>query len=305
MELNKLAIVIPTYNAGNLWLQWLLMYSNQTVKPAVAIVVDSSSSDKTPELAANSGFSVINISKGEFDHGFSRQLGLKLANDVEFIVYATQDAIMADKNVIEKLLLPFSLADIGIVFGRQLPRKNADAIETHSRVYNYPAVASIKSYEDRQTFGIKTAQNSNAFAAYRNKTLVDIGGFPSKTIMGEDVLVAARALQKGWKIAYQPLAMVYHSHPYTILQEMKRYFDIGVFHAQNSWLLKDFGKAEGEGKRFLISEMLFLWEKEPWLIPEAFLRTIGKYVGYKLGTLEKKLPNAVKKKLSMNTTYWA
>lgn len=37
----------------------------------------------------------------------------------------------------------------------------------------------------------------------------------------------------GWYNAYCAEAKVYHSHNYTILQEVRRYFDTGAFHAMS------------------------------------------------------------------------
>jgi len=51
---------------------------------------------------------------------------------------------------------------------------------------------------------------------------------------------------------------VFHSHDYSFLDEFKRYFDIGVFHTNTSWLQQTFGGASGEGLRFVISEMRYL-----------------------------------------------
>ena len=83
---------------------------------------------------------------------------------------------------------------------------------------------------------MKTAFNSNSFAAYRRKALKDVGGFPINTILSEDMYVTAKMLLKNWSVAYCADAKVYHSHNYTIWQEFKRYFDIGVFHAKEAWI---------------------------------------------------------------------
>ena len=76
---------------------------------------------------------------------------------------------------------------------------------------------------------------------------------------------------QNYALAYVADATVYHSHSYTILQEFKRYFDIGVFHKRESWILKEFGKAEGEGGKYVKSEFTYLLNKKAYLkIPEFF-----------------------------------
>ncbi len=40
-----------------------------------------------------------------------------------------------------------------------------------------------------------------------------------------------------------------------LVQEMKRYFDMGVFHASEPWIRQELGGAEGEGLKFVVSEV--------------------------------------------------
>jgi rhamnosyltransferase len=158
---------------------------------------------------------------------------------------------------------------------------------------------------DKETYGVKSIFISNSFAAYRRSALEQVGGFPSNVIFGEDTITAAKLLNANWKIAYVAEARVYHSHEYTLLQELKRYFDIGVLHSREAWLMEDFGKASGEGLRFVRSEVAYLWRVRRDLIPTALLRTGLKLFGYRLGKLEKKLGNNIKRRLSMNRGFWA
>jgi rhamnosyltransferase len=133
---------------------------------------------------------------------------------------------------------------------------------------------------------------------------MEVGGFPKKLILGEDMVVAARMLHAGWRVAYQADAQVHHSHAYTIQQEFKRYFDIGVMHQDQQWILEEFGKPEGEGGRFVRSELAYLMRHAPWLLPSAVIRTIAKFAGYKLGQHSRYLPLLIKRSLSMHRGYW-
>jgi len=133
---------------------------------------------------------------------------------------------------------------------------------------------------------------------------MQVGGFPTGTIFAEDQIVAARMLLQGMTLAYVAGAQVRHSHNYTILDEFRRYFDIGVFHSRESWMLKQFGYAGGEGARFVRSELSYLQREAPAQIPSALLRTVLKLVAYRLGALERALPVNVKKRLSMHPRFW-
>jgi rhamnosyltransferase len=100
-------------------------------------------------------------------------------------------------------------------------------------------------------------------------------------------------------------ATVFHSHDYSVLEEFRRHFDIGVFYQRAHWIKEAFGRAEGEGKEFVLSEFRYLLSNASHLIPSAMLRTVMKYVGYRLGAAEALLPLWLKYFLSMHKGYWA
>jgi rhamnosyltransferase len=85
--------------------------------------------------------------------------------------------------------------------------------------------------------------------------LIAVGGFSSQLIFGEDTVTAGSLLLAGWKIADVAGAQVYHSHACTLRQEFKRYFDIGVLHAKQPWVLREFGQTGAAGRRFVRSEL--------------------------------------------------
>jgi len=175
----------------------------------------------------------------------------------------------------------------------------------HLRLFNYPSVAHVREKKDGKTYGIKTVQLSNSFAAYRKDILIQTGNFKDGLILGEDVYTGAKILDAGYVLAYVADAKVYHSHSYTPLQEFKRYFDIGVFHKYESWILDKYGKAEGEGVKYIKSELKYLIDHHAYhLIPSFFIRNGMKYLGYKLGHNYTKLPYWLIKKLSMHYRWW-
>ena len=60
----------------------------------------------------------------------------------------TQDAIPADKYLIDELIKPFENKDVYMTYARQLPKKNCKYIERYTRAYNYPGKSVLKSKED-------------------------------------------------------------------------------------------------------------------------------------------------------------
>ncbi len=296
-------VIIPTVNAGVHWAESLGQIVAQSIGPEV-LVMDSGSTDGTVSLATSAGFAVRSIPKADFNHGGTRQLAVELLPDAEIIVFMTQDAILADNHALSRLIAAFDDPQVGVAYGRQLPRPQAGLIESHARLFNYPDKSHAATLADRDRMGIKAAFSSNSFAAYRRSALQAVGGFPRDIILGEDTFVAARMLLAGWKVAYQADALVFHSHGYSYVQEFRRYFDIGVFHHREYWMLTAFGKPEGEGGRFVRSELSYLRKNAPWLIPSALLRTGLKYLGYRLGRIEGRLPVSLKRVLSMHRGFW-
>ncbi len=299
------ALCVTTLNAGKAWNDWLAALKSQTLQPACTLVIDSSSTDDTPALARAAGLSVVTIARSDFNHGGTRQWAVEHLGDYSNIVFLTQDALLAHPDALSTLLDALHASpDIGAVYGRQLPHYGATPIEAHARLFNYPAHSALRSLGDRAQFGIKTAFFSNSFAAYRREALHAIGGFRRNLILGEDTIAAGQMLLAGWRIAYCAEAQVRHSHHYGLRNEMARYFDIGVLHQREAWMLEQFGRAEGEGLRFIRSEWAYLARHAPWLVPEAGLRTLLKYLGYRLGRSEQRLSPAWKRRLSMQPGYW-
>jgi rhamnosyltransferase len=298
------ALIIPTLNASA-WLDELLpAVARQTVQPDVVLCVDSSSEDDTRERFEKAGSAIRIIGRSDFDHGGTRQQALDTLSDVDHVIFMTQDAFPSDEHAFANLIEPFQDPTVGMVYGRQLPRRAATAIEAHARLFNYPP----QSHEDdRNTLrrrGIKATFCSNSFAAYSVTALKEVGGFPEGCIFGEDAIVATRMILAGWKKSYASGAQVYHSHSYSFAQDFRRNFDVGVMHAQHASLWLQEAMPASEGFRFVRSELMYLARHDPRYIPSAFIRSALKLLGYSLGANYQRLPKRIIRSLSMNRNFW-
>ncbi|MEX2593385.1 MAG: glycosyltransferase family A protein [Anditalea sp.] len=301
----KIILYIPTLNAGEKWPMVVKSLRAQTYPISQVVIIDSGSKDHTLADHFTEGFEIIEIDKRNFDHGGTRHMAVEKYPDADIYAFLTQDAILANDQALEKMVRTFeSDPKLGMVYGRQLPHKGAKEREAHARLFNYPPGSQIRSLPDADKYGIKTISCSNSFAAYRKTAYREVGGFPSGTILGEDVIIAGKMLLKGWHMAYLADAQVYHSHYYTLKEEFKRYFDIGVFHATNLWIFENFGKAESEGFKYLKSELSYLLKNNVWVLPKAGLSVFAKLLGYKMGLLHHKLPLKLNQSFSMHRAYW-
>ena len=228
----KVDVLIPTYKPGNMFGNIIKRLIKQTVDINRIIVINTEEAywdheyeDLTDKLEVH------HISKADFGHGSSRN-ALASYSDADVIVYLTQDAKPFNQFLIERLIAPLSKDDkVFCSYGRQLARGDAIEIEKFTRAYNYPHSSSVKSAADLERYGIKTYFCSNSCAAYLREEFENLGGFDTECNFGEDTILAAEIIKAGGNIAYCADAIVYHSHNYTIMQQFRRNFDIGVMHA--------------------------------------------------------------------------
>ena len=301
-------IVIPTFRPDREKLSSMLdrLYT-QTRKPGTIIIVNTGREYWDTELEKKyPSLRVIHIREEEFDHGETRNLGWR-AGDGEIVVFMTQDAMPADENLLENLCRHFEndpAACTGAVYAKQIPDENCSWLEKETRAFNYPDRMRVGSSETVAEYGIKAYFCSNVCAAYRRHVLEEAGGFDRPCIFGEDMLAAADMIHNGYRILYDPEAAVIHSHTYTLRQQFRRNFDIGVCHARNSWLF-DTVPGTGEGVRLVKSlAVKSIRSFHPGALPEIVLVTGAKYAGYRLGKSWKRLPKSVVKRFSANEKFW-
>ncbi len=302
--LSHVGVIIPTFDAELHWSQLQSALARQGLTTDQILVIDSGSADRTVFLALQAGYKVVQIAQREFNHGGTRQIACSYFPQAQVLLFLTQDAIPATACAFASLCQAFERSTVGAAYGRQLPRPEADPIERHARLFNYPAVSELRTLAHRETLGLKAAFLSNSFAAYRRSALEAIGGFPCDVILAEDSIAAARLLRAGWQLAYVAQAAVIHSHAMSFSKEFTRYFDTGVHHCREAWLLQEFGSAGGEGKRFVLSELRYLRKTAKLDIPAALLRTGSKWFAYQLGRREKFLPLRLKRQLSASSNFW-
>jgi rhamnosyltransferase len=296
------SILIPTYQAESSLRALLEILCRQRLDQFEIIIVDSSSTDRTREIARSFSVEARVIPKHQFDHGGTRTYLGKLAKG-DVLVYLTQDALPQHDSTVPTLVSKLMAEErIGAAFGRQIPHKNATPFARHLREFNYPSESRERTFEDRARHGIKTLFCSNSFAAYKRTALDAIGWFKGGLLMGEDMHACAKMLKQGFHIAYVAEATVFHSHNYSLGQEFKRYFDLGVFFRKERWILQEYGTAEGEGLRFIRSELSYLIRSGfAHYIPLSLLRVLAKGAGYRLGHFSPYLPGKVMRWASMHS----
>lgn len=281
--MSRISLIVPTLNAEHELPVLLDAVMSQTRVPDEILIVDSSSDDKTVELAESYvGVRTMTVRRKDFDHGGTRQLALESVRG-EYVLFLTQDAVPADECYVENLLVPFEDSSIAMVSGRQLPKPDARRFVQLVQKYNYPPESNVRTVRDIERLGIKACFASDACSAYRRVAVEAIGGIPRPCSTNEDMLAAIRLLRKGYKVSYAADACVFHSHSLTFQEQYQRNYAIGVFLEEHANELR-VGSEVGEGIKMaqsILSQLIR--EKSPLESISFVLDCIARFIGNRQG----------------------
>lgn len=281
----SIGIVIPTYQAAHHLSHCLLKLINSSLKPRI-LVIDSSSTDGSAEIAKKMGAEVIVIPKQEFNHGLTREMGRKYLN-TSILVVLTQDVYAQSEKMLENLIAPLLDGRAAASYARQIPHEGAGILAAFPRYFNYPAESHVRKIDEIDRYGSYMFFFSNACAAYFNKALDEIGGF-SSVQFGEDTLAAAKLLHHGYSIAYVADAVVHHSHDYTLEQEFKRHYQMAKARYEfRDWIVSGGGDHK-RGSQYVLALLKVLKKEKPQLIPYALVQSFVKLLGYQCGKINSK-----------------
>lgn len=299
----KISVIILTLGAAETLPSQLAALKTQTVAPCEIIVVDSSSSDRTVDIARNAGCRVVAIDRNDFGHAKTRNLGMKLVTG-DIGVFLTQDAMPADNRFLEALCSPIYQGECSAALARQLPRPDASPIEKFSRSFNYPEVSNFRQLTDVGRLGVKAYFFSDSASALSVSVFRQVGGFEVGTIVNEDMVLCSKVLHAGYRVAYVAEAQVVHSHNYSLQALFGRYFDIGYFFYQAQGLL-DGAKTTAEGLRYLAGLCRFLLSNAAgqW-IPRALAEVVIRFIAFRIGYFGSRLPRGLCKRMSGQAAYW-
>lgn len=228
--LPLVSVVIVTRNAGTSFGETMGSLKKQSAPFAFEVViVDSGSIDGTPEEAASRGFRVHRIHPAEFDHGHTRNFGAALATG-SIVVYLVQDALPADEHWLEALTAPLRESDaVAGSYGRVLPRPNANALLRRSVLAEANAsearriqrLAAGERFLDLDPEERRLRANfNNVSSAVRKDVLARLPFRRGR--FAEDLGFGRAALEAGYSLAYEPEAVVLHSHEYGAREMFRR-----------------------------------------------------------------------------------
>ncbi len=110
--------------------------------------------------------------------------------------------------------------------------------------------------------------------------------FSENIIRGEDKEFAKRLLLAGWKIIYQPEAIVYHAHDFTLISAFRTSVDIGTALSQDAGMPRSKNWIAGRLEYF-VKETIYMASVKKWWkwIPYSILYEMCKLSGVIVGWL--------------------
>lgn len=212
----EIVVVIPNWNGSDMIAQCLRSVLAQTQKTDI-VVVDNGSVDASIAIIEKD-FPSVHLIKLPINTGFSggvnRGIEYALKHRYDAIALLNNDAT-ADKHWLKYLVDELQTDDsIGIVTSKIM---KADKVHLDSTgdFYNTWGTATPRGRDTKDTGKYDTREEvfggSGGASLYRAELFRDIGIFDEDFFAYyEDVDISFRARLVGWKVIYEPGALVYH-----------------------------------------------------------------------------------------------
>jgi rhamnosyltransferase len=189
------------------------LFAATALAPRQVVVVDSGSTDATLAIARSFPTTLIQIRPEDFTYGYALNVGVASV-DAEIVATLSAHSLPAGPDWLRLLIEPFRQPIVAGVYGRQLPRSNATPLELLGMRLTGVLSETPAVLAKRPLF-------SNANGAFRRSLWLE-HPFDEDVRGAEDIAWVRTMQERGYLIAYQPSAAVYHSHGEPILKHLSR-----------------------------------------------------------------------------------
>lgn len=197
---RSISIIIRTKNEERWIAQVLRSVFSQNYEDFEVIIVDNESIDKTIEKAKQFNVHKI-VTCREYLPGKALNMGIKEARG-EYIVSLSGHCIPVDNQWLQKLCGNFDDQKVAGVYGRQEPMSFTSDSDKRDLALIFGLDRKIQTRDSFFHNANSMIRKDIWLGLHFDETLTNI----------EDRVWAQEALKKGYKIAYEPEASVYHYH---------------------------------------------------------------------------------------------
>lgn len=296
----EVSILIPTRNEGrNIAACLDAIFAQQCAFDFEVVIADSGSDDDTLTVVRRYPVRIHALPSASFYHyAKKRNQAASLVNS-SYLVFLSADAVPTSQQWLEHLISSFSDPLVAAVYGRQLAKSSATLERQLTLESVYGEQRMVKSSADQERLGFRYYHFSTVNAALRRSVWRELP-FPEDLKIFEDVGIAKRILDAGWKIVYEPRAAVFHSHNHDAAGLFRRYFDAGVVWRQlGIWNKTTRASLMREGWRLVRNKLTSnATASRRSDVAPALARDLAKCSGLLLGLHEHWLPMAVKRRAS-------
>jgi rhamnosyltransferase len=224
--MSQVSIIIRTKNEERLLRKCLEgVFLQETTHVFEVLMIDSGSTDGTLEIARQfPQVRIHEIAPEEFNYGRTLNLGVQLTKG-DYVVVLSADCVPENKQWLNELIDPLLHdATLAATFARQIPWPRCRLYERHRIEQQFPTEPNVKRSADRgpSKFSIVF---SNACSCIRRSCVEETPFEPVKS--AEDRVWATAMIDRGFGIAYTPLAVVRHSHSWSLAFVYNKGFKVG------------------------------------------------------------------------------
>lgn len=226
---RKVSFIIPTYNGGEELSNLLVhLFGQKGLRELEVIVVDSGSTDGSPEKAEYFGAKVVHIRKEDFTHCYSRNMGAQNASG-DYFIFTTQDATPTGPWWARRMLEPLEQGKVVVASCIEKPKEDAElhyrmSIWSHHLVFlGLDGTDKIGTLpEDQNHITLRQNGNLNDIAcAVRSDIFMK---YRYQTAYAEDLDFGIRMIRAGHQVAFLSSEQVIHSHRRKPYYYLKRAF---------------------------------------------------------------------------------
>jgi glycosyltransferase involved in cell wall biosynthesis len=214
------SVIIPTYNsAGSLARCLAALRRQKTEAPYEVIVVDDGSTDDTGEVCR--GFEARYLRQDNSGPAVARNLGVSEARG-EIVLFTDADC-EPEPDWLAEMLAPFGDLEVVAVKGAYRSRQPELVARLVQLEYEdkYRRLSRFRYIDFIDTYS----------AAYRRDVFVRYGGFDERyrTASVEDQELSFRLAEGGLKMAFNPRAIVWHTHVRGLAAYLRKKYKIGYW----------------------------------------------------------------------------